>query len=184
MFIVSENGVSMAKYDTYTSIFKCRNDKAGLVIGRNGEKIKSVAKECHVNIGKGFKEENTTTFKISGNRVGNVEKAYLKMLAIVTMKPKGDEKGDKKGDEKDNVKREGKYNNYRVREKISERPVNMCDVIQVRNVDFQSGNVKSKVSKSRKVWWNKVKKNLKKKVILEKKDSKYYWGVIRGVVVK
>ena len=176
MFIVSENGVSMAKYDTYNSIFECNSDKAGLVIGRNGDKVKSIGKECHVNIGKAWTDGDKTTFKISGNRVGNVENAYLKMMAIVSTQSKSSM------NVKDNVKQHN-YN-FKDREKMSERPVNMCDMIKVRNVDYHTGNVKSVISKSRKAWWNKVKKNLKKKIVLEEKDSKYYWGVIRGVVVK
>jgi len=162
MFIVSEQGISMATYDTYESIFECESRKAGLIIGRGGEQIKSLAKECGVHIGKAHKDGDLTRFKISGNVVHKVEKAYLKMKSIVEMK---------KG--------------VRVEvQSATHATVNMCDVVRVHSGDNGKKRTKSVLSRSRKAWWNAAKKNMKKSVMLGGKNSDYYWGVVRRVVMK
>ncbi len=68
--------------------------------------------------------------------------------------------------------------NLSVKNRIGDS-VALCDVLNV-----VSSKSKSSRSLENKRWWKSVKKNRISSVKLCSKDSSYYWGVVRSVVVK
>lgn len=162
MFFVSENGVSMATYETYKSTFTCDSNKSGLIIGSGGSNIRDLCVKYRVQIGKATTENGRTSFEISSNRVGNIEKAYLSMEEMCKSR-----------------------NPRRVTTKYEVgAPMHMYNVANVVLSNEGKKMEMAPVSSNRKLWWKRAKKRLNKSIVLCEKSSDYYWGVVRGVVLR
>lgn len=161
MFFVTKNGVSMATYETYKSTFTCDSKKAGLIIGSGGSNIRDLCVKYRVQIGKARTGNGSVSFDISSNRVGNIEKAYLSMEEMCKSR-----------------------NPRRVNTKYEVgAPMHMYNVANV--VLSNEGKMElAPVSSNRKLWWKRAKKRLNKSIVLSKKSSDYYWGVVRSVVLR
>ena len=162
MFFVTKNGVSMATYETYMSTFTCDSKKAGLIIGSGGSNIRDLCVKYRVQIGKARTENGMSSFDISSNRVGNIEKAYLYM---------------------DEMCKGGNPRRGNTKYEVG-APMHMYNVANVVLSNEGKKLELAPVSSNRKLWWKRAKKRLDNRIVLSKKSSDYYWGVVRSVVLR